>query len=158
MPDLRVGARAADRLHRPAVRQQQVVRGRDRVGLARPPGRVLAPRVPDPRADPRLVVRHPVVDAVAEALDDRLGVLDERLGRRARGPAACVLERLRRVPVEERRERLDPVREQLVDETVVEVEARRVHAAATLGKHARPRDREAERVEPELRISAMSSR
>ena len=82
--------------------------------------------------------------------DDGLGVLDERLGGRARRPAARVLERLRRVPVEERRERLDPVREQLVDEPVVEVEARLVHPAAPLGKHARPRDREAERVEPEL--------
>ena len=103
-------------------------------------GRVLAPGVPDPRDDPRLVVRDPVLDAVAEPLGDDLGVLDERLGGRARRPAARVLERLRRVPVEERRERLDAVREQLVDEPVVEVEARLVHAAA-----ARPAGRAATR-------------
>ena len=49
--------------------------------------------------------------------------------------------------VEERR---DAVAEQLVDEPVVEVEALRVHRPAALRDDARPRDREAERVEPEL--------
>ena len=106
-PDLRAGRGAPDRLDRPPVREQQVVRRRDGVALARPPGRVLAPRVADPRVDPRLVVRHPVAHAVAEPCGDDLGVLDERLGGLARGPAARVLERLRRVPVEQRRERLD---------------------------------------------------
>ena len=110
----------------------------------------VAPAVADPRDDPRLVVRGPVADAVAEPLGDGVGVLDERLGGRALGPAARVLERLRRVPVEERHERLDPVPEQLVDEPVVEVEPGRVDAAAAVRQDARPRDREAERVEAEL--------
>ena len=87
---------------------RQVVRRGDRVGLARAARRVLTPRVPDPGVDPRLVVRRPVADAVAEPAHDRLGVLDEGLRGRAHRPAARVLERLRRVPVEERRERLDP--------------------------------------------------
>ena len=43
-----------------------------------------------------------------------------------------------------------PLLEQLVDEPVVEVQARLVHPAATLREDARPRDREAERVEAEL--------
>ena len=55
-------------------------------------------------------------------------------------------------------ERLDVVREQLVDHPVVEVEAGLVHPAAALGQDPRPRDREAERVAPSSRISAMSSR
>src|SRR4029077_10668924 len=45
---------------------------------------------------------------------------------------------------------LDPVREQLVDEPVVEVEGRLVHGAAALRDDARPEDGEAERVETEL--------
>ena len=65
------------------------------------------------------------------------------------GPAAAILERLRQVPVVERDERLDAVREQLVDEAVVEVEAGGVHAAAALGEDPRPRDREAVGVETE---------
>ena len=69
-----------------------------------------------------------MADAVAEPRGDDLGVLGERVDRLARGPAAAVLERLRQVPVVERDEGLDAVREQLVDEPVVEVEAGRVHA------------------------------
>src|SRR5205814_2023589 len=111
---------------------------------------VLAPRMPDPRDDPRLVVRHPVRDAVAQTLCDNLRILDEGLGRRAGGPAALVLEPLRRVPVKERRKRGDSGGEQVVDEPVVEVETRLIHLPATVRHDPRPRDREAERVEPEL--------
>ena len=114
------------------------------------PGGVLAPRMSDPRVHPRLVVRRPEADAIAEARSDRLRVVDERLGRRALAPAALVLEYLRRVPVEEGREGLDPLLEQRVDEPVVEVESGVVHAAAAVGEYPRPRDREAERVEAEL--------
>ena len=90
------------------------------------------------------------LNAIAEAPRDDFGVLDERLRGRARRPAAQVLEGLRRVPVEERRERLDVVREQLVDEAVVEVEPRLVDRPAAGRQDARPRDREAKRVQPEL--------
>ena len=126
------------------------MRRRYGVGLARAAGCVLAPRVADPRVHPRLVVGDPVLDAVAEPADDGFGVLDERLRRAARRPAARILERLRRVPVEERRERLDVVREQLVDEAVVEVEPGLVDRPAPRRHDARPGDREAKRVEPEL--------
>src|SRR5216117_4504475 len=124
-----------------------MVRSGHGVCLARAAGRVLAPGVSDPGVDPRLVVRDPVANAVAETAPDGLRVLGEGLRGRTRGPAARVLERLRRVPVEEGRERLDLVREQLVDEAVVEIEAGLVHPAAPLRQDARPRDREAERVE-----------
>ena len=149
-PDLRVRRGAAQDLDGPAVRQQQVVRGCERVRLGVAARSVVAPAVADPRDDPRLVVRDPVADAVAEALGDDLDVLRERVDGVARGPAARVLEHLRRVPVEERHVRVDAVAEQLVDEPVVEVETCCVDAAAALGQDARPRDREAERVEAEL--------
>ena len=127
-----------------------MVRGRERVRVRRPARGVVAPAVTDPRDDPRLVVRDPVPDAVAEPAGDRLDVLGERIDGVAHGPAACVLDRLRRVPVEERHVRRDAVAEQLVDEPVVEVEALLVHVSAPARDDARPRDREAERVEPEL--------
>ena len=148
--DLGVGCSAPQCFRRPAMREQQMVRSGDRVHLARPARSVLSPRVADPRDDPRLVVRHPVRNAIAETVGDDLDVLDERLRRRASGPAARVFEHLRRVPVEQRRERRDAGGEQRIDEPVVEVEPRLVHATAAVGEDARPRDREAERVEPEL--------
>ena len=52
--------------------------------------------------------------------------------------------------MEERDERRDPVAEELVDEPVVEVEALRVHRTASARDDPRPRDREAERIDPEL--------
>ena len=61
-------------------------------------------------------------------------VLRERLDRLTRRPAPGILERLGEIPVVERDERLDAVREQLVDEPVVEVEARLVHAPRPSGR------------------------
>src|SRR5581483_10883459 len=111
---------------------------------------MVAPAVPDPRDDPRLVVRDPVLHAVAEARADDLDVLAERVDDPAGRPAAMLIEHLRRVPVEERAERRDAVVEQLVDEAVVEVEPLRIDGATSLRQDARPRDREAKRVDAEL--------
>ena len=124
--------------------------GGDRVGRRRPSGRVLADPVAEPRDDPGLVLRHPEPDPVAEPGGDDLDVLAERLDRAALDPASLVLEAGGEVPVVERHDRRDVIAEQLVDDAVVEVEARRVHAAAALGQHARPGDREAERGRPEV--------
>src|SRR5439155_1139531 len=81
----------------------------DRVGLVGAAGCVDAEAIAEPRHDPRLVDRRPPADAVAEPRRHHGGVLAERLGGRARRPAAAVLERLREVPVVERHERLDAV-------------------------------------------------
>src|ERR671935_280583 len=89
------------------------------------------------------------ITSAAQPREDGVRVCDERLRGCALGPAAGILERLRSVPVEERRERLDLVRKQLVDEPVVEVESRVIDLAPSVGKHARPRDREAEAAESE---------
>ncbi len=127
-----------------------MVRRRDRVTRALAAGRVLARPVSEPRDNPWLVLRDPARNPVAQARGDDLDVLGERLDRLADRPAAAVLERLRQVPVVERRERLDPVLEELVDQVVVEVQSRRVHATAPVRDDARPGDREPVRVEPEL--------
>jgi hypothetical protein len=50
-------------------------------------------------------VRRPVVDEVAEPVEDELRVLGEAQRDVARRPAALVLERLREIPVVERHER-----------------------------------------------------
>jgi hypothetical protein len=157
-PHLDVWSRRPDRLHRPAVREEHVMRRRDRVCLACAARRVLAPRVTDPRVNPGLVVGDPVLHAVAQPPDDGLRVLDERLRRLPCGPAARVLERLRRVPVEERRERLDAVREQLVDEAVVEVEPACVDRPAPVGMTRGHAIEKRNASSPSSRISATSSR
>src|SRR6476659_9026468 len=95
---------------------------RDGVRLARSARRVHTPGVADPGVDPGLVVRDPESNAITEASRDYLRVLGEGLGGPAGRPAAQILEGLRRVPVEQRRVRLDVMREQLVDETVVEIQ------------------------------------
>ncbi len=130
-PDPRSWRIAPQNLHGPAMGQEDVVRGGERVGLAAAAGRVQAEPVAEPRDHPGLVLRDPGADPVAEAPDDGLHVLGEGADRVTGRPATAILERLRQVPVVEGRERLDPVREQLVDEAVVEVEPRRVRLAAS---------------------------
>ena len=124
----------------------------------RDPGRVKAPGVAEPCDHPRLVVRRPESDAIAETADDVLGVLRERLRGLPYRPAAVILHCLWQVPVVQRGVGLDAAGEQLVDEAVVVVEPGLVHAAASLGQDPRPRDREAEGVDPELVASARRRR
>ena len=76
------------------------------------------------------------------APDDGLHVPRERLDHPAVRPAPAVLDPDRQVPVVERRVRLDPVRQQLVDQPAVVVEAPLVHRAAGVGEDPRPRDAE----------------
>src|SRR5579883_733403 len=62
---------------------------------------------------------------------------------RASASPEAILQRLRQVPMIERRIRLDAAREQLVDEPVVKIETLSVRGARTSGKNARPGDGEA---------------
>src|SRR6478672_4350965 len=98
-----------------------MVGGGHRIGFTRPARRVLAPRVADPGVDPRFVVRRPEANAVAEPPRDHRRILPKRFSGGAYRPTTCILEGLRRIPVEERRERLEILGEQLVDKTIVEV-------------------------------------
>ena len=82
------------------------------------------------------------LDAIAQAFGHIAGVIRERFGRLARLPSAdTVLQRLRQVPMIEGRKRLNPVREEFVQEAIVEVEAFGVRRAGPVGKYPRPCDR-----------------
>ena len=109
-----------------------MVRGCERVGTRRPPRRVNTQAVPEPRGDPGLVVRDPARDAVAEPAGDASANSPNAstVARSGQPPASSSA--TREIPVVERDERLDLVREQLVDEPVVEVEPGVVHASRAL--------------------------
>jgi hypothetical protein len=79
---------------------------------------------------------------VAELFGDIARVIGKRLGGVARLPSAAILQRLRQVPVIERRERLDAIAEELVEEPIVEVETLRIRRAGPLREYPRPGDRE----------------
>ncbi len=150
--DARFGVRRVrpDRLHAERMRHQQMVRRGERRLRFGAPGRVRAHPVSVIGDDVGLVERREMADAVAEPAGHERGVLTERVRGRPRGPAAGVLQRLGQVPVVQRHEGVDVVREQLVDQPVVEVEARFVRPADALGEHARPGHRQAIAAEPEV--------
>src|SRR5262249_56474676 len=79
---------------------------------------------------------------VAEFVDDVTGIVREGLGGVAPFPPAAILQRLRQVPMIERRERRDAVGDKVGDEPVVEVEALRIWRAGALREYPRPRNRE----------------
>jgi hypothetical protein len=89
-----------------------------------------------------LVDGEDVLHAVGELVGDISGVLSEGFGRVARLPATLVLQRLRQVPMVQRGERLDAGSLQLIDETVVEIDALRIGLAGSLRKNAGPGDGE----------------
>jgi hypothetical protein len=89
-----------------------------------------------------LVEREEVPRPVAKLFDDVTGIVRECLGGVAPFPPAAVLQRLRQVPVIERRERRDAIGDEAVEESVVEVEAPRIWRADALREYPRPRNRE----------------
>jgi hypothetical protein len=107
------------------------------------PGSVDAGGVPQVGRAPRLVVGRPQADPVAETPGDHVGVLRERLRRAPHEPAALLLQRLRQVPVEQRRAGGQAALEQAVDQPVVVVQAAFLHPAPPLGQDPRPGHREA---------------
>ena len=77
------------------------------------------------------------------------GVFGEPVGDVAIEPAAAIVERGGKVPVIERRHRLDAGFEQRIDEPAIEIEAVLIHAARALGEDAAPRNAEAIRLQAE---------
>ena len=106
-------------------------------------GGVVAEHVAQERDAPRLVVGDPVVDAVAEAAGNDIGVVDEGVHRGAVGPAARVLQGLGQVPMVQGDKGADARRQQPINQALVEVEAARIDRARAIGQDARPGDREA---------------
>ena len=123
--------------------------GRERGRGLVPARRVPALAVAEVGRAPWLVERRPGVHSITEGGAHDRGIVLERVGGRARRPAARILERLRQVPVVQRRDRLDAAGEQSVDEPRVEVDAGLVHRPGPGRLDARPRDGEAVRAEAE---------
>ena len=132
----------ADRLHAEGVRHQEMMGGRERRFGFRPPRGVRADAVPVVGDDVRLVQRREMTDPVAQPTGHECRELAERIGCRTDGPSAGVLQGLGKVPVVEGDERVDAAGEELVDEAVVEGEARFVGATRPLRQHPGPGDRE----------------
>src|SRR5262245_49313659 len=117
-----------------------------RVLLAR---RMDAEDVTRGRRRQRLVQGDPILDAIAERPPHQRGILTEGFRRGALAPAAAIIERLRQIPMVERDERSDVLRQQRVDQLAVEVEPALIAGAAAGWNDARPGDREAIRIEAE---------
>ena len=149
-PCLGMGRLGPDRLHAEGVCDQQVMRRGQRRFRLGATGRVRAHTVPVIRDDVRLVERREVADAIAEPGGDQGRELGERMRRRPFGPATGILQPLRQIPVIQRDERVDLLRQQLVDQSVVEVESGFVGPADPFGEDAGPRDREAICAQPQV--------
>src|SRR5215217_4049782 len=121
-----------------AVAEHEVVRGGERHGAVFVARGVDAEAVTHPGRDPGLVQGDPEPHALREGLVDDAGVLCEALARVPVGPATCILQRLRQVPVIQRQHRLDGAPSQAVDEPAVEVEAVLVGWTAPFGLDAGP--------------------
>src|SRR6266404_7324850 len=89
-----------------------------------------------------LIDREETRDPVAKLPRDIAGIIRKRFGGVAGLPSALVLERLRQVPVVERRKRFDAGFEQRIDQAAVEVETLRIRLTDAVGKDSRPGDRE----------------
>ncbi len=140
-----LGIRLTQSLSGPAVRQQQVVRGPDRVGDVGLARCMHARGVAQERRAPRLVQRRPGAHPVAQPVVHRHRVIDEAF----RGVAVRPTPRQRggQIPVVEGEPRLDALGQQLVDQPRVEVHARAEHPVAV--EHPGPGRREPVGVEPQ---------
>ena len=152
-----VAAARAIRLHRRAVRHQQMMRSARRLERAAMAGRVHADAGSRRPSPPTARSTSPSSCTRSSSLRNTMSAYSaNQLRDVAVEPAAAVVQRSRQIPVIQRRHRLDAVREQAIDEPLVEVEARRVDATGALRQHAAPRDAEA--IGAELAASASGRR
>src|SRR5262249_10075909 len=98
----------------------------------------------------RLVEDDPLGDAITERVSHDANVFCETGGGVSGGPAAGILERLRQIPVGERRQRPYTGFGYRVRQTLVVVEAVEIGSAATQGLNTGPGDREAVALQIEL--------
>src|ERR1017187_559476 len=99
----------------------------------------------------RLIDSYPPRNDVTERVEHDLCVLAEVTDGTAGSPAARILQRLRKVPVIERRRGLYSPGVQAIDQAPVEVEALLIHRPGAIGDDARPCDREAVGGQAQLR-------
>ncbi len=136
--------------HRQPVRQQQMMTGvRRRLGVVQARG-VQAAAMPQVSCAPGLVQCHPPRHAVAQSPRDHLRVVREGVGCRAVTPATALLQRQRQIPVKQGGQGRNPVGEQRVHQSIIEVQPALVDGAGAFGDDARPRDGEAIGVQAQL--------
>ncbi len=128
-----------------------MVDGGHRLGGIADSRRMHSRRVTEERAAPRLVEGRPPAHLVVQRLEDGTRVVRKANGGVAYRPASGVLERLRQVPVIERRHRIDAGRSEGIDEPPIEVEPTLFDRAASVGHYPRPSDRKAVHLDPEPR-------
>jgi hypothetical protein len=119
--------------------QQKMVGGSQRSEAFATPRRVAAGRVTQYRRAERLVQRYPPRDPIAQRRLNERRVVGESISRVSSRPPAGILQGLRKIPVVERDDRLDPVRRQLVDQPVVELQAGWINRSTALRLHSGPR-------------------
>ena len=136
--------------HRAGMREQLMVRGLKRAAEQRETGRVDADRVAEGGVQGRLVDGGPVADAIAQRAGREKRVVRESFGGVPEQPATLLHECQGHVPVVQGSPRLDPGREQRVDQPVVVAEPRSVRGSGPTGLHARPGQRESVRVNAEF--------
>ena len=132
------------------MREQEMVGCGDGCVRLDPTGSVLAGAIPVIRNDVRLVDRGEVTDAISQPARDDGGVVREGMGGGAIGPPTGILKRLRKIPVVEGRVWSDAAGQQLVDETIVEVQPRRIDRTSSRRDHAGPGHGEAVRRQTEV--------
>ena len=137
-------------LHCGAVRAQQVMRGDRRFETAAMPGRELAMQIAAVGDDPWLVERDPVLHAAVERPVHQRCIVSEPVGDVGIQPTAAVIQRRRQIPVEQGRQRLDALAQQLVDQARIKIHTGLIDPALALGQHPRPTDAEAVGVQSEL--------
>src|SRR6516225_1566067 len=92
---------------------------------------------------PRLVERRPVSHTIAECTMDMASVVRKMEGNVALSPAAFFLQRLRQIPVVERRHCGDAAALQTIHQTLVVVQPSTIQSTAPGRNHSRPGNREA---------------
>ena len=139
---------SAQALHGKAVREQLMVRGRQRVEQHGAAGRVGTERVAPGGDRGRLGKGDPGVNAVAESLPDCVGVVGETAGGVAVQPAAA--QGRWQVPVREGSRRTDAVGQQRIQQPIVERESVAVEGATPIGLQPGPAQREPVGVDTEV--------
>ncbi len=141
-----------DRLHREAMGQRDIMTYLVQFGLRQfEAWGVDAGAITEIHESSAFVDCEDRFDAIAQAIRDVACVIAERPRRFTGLPSADpVLERLRQIPMIERRERFDIVIEKFVDQAVVEVETFGVRRTGSFRKYPRPGDRETIGLDPQF--------
>ena len=138
-----------DGLHGKTVAQVQVGRGRHGCGDVLDARRHHPVEMPEPGRAQRLVQGGPVRHPIAESCRHHRCVLAEGIRGVALRPAAPVLQDLGQIPVVQRDEGGDAPLQQVVDQSLVEVQTLGIDGSGTAGNHPGPRDRESIGVDAE---------